>query len=182
MIDEKIYQEYNQWKEDNKDIINFLYDNDSLLLVRFDYILEVLDYFFDKLIDDPTYTENEHDIFVTGFLYMKNQFAMLNELLEQAYQKDLVQLNDQAIGLNFLLNIIDLENDLLDDEQIKEEDLEDLTTLKNEVMIQINQMKGLEDQYYSDLDTIAERLIKKATNYVSIHEVFLEVANHLELI
>ena len=49
-------------------------------------------------------------------------------------------------------------------------------------MIQINQMKGLEDQYYSDLDTIAERLIKKATNYVSIHEVFLEVANHLELI
>ena len=182
MIEESLYQEYNQWKESHKEVISFLYENDSLLLVRFDYILEVLDYLFDKLIDDPTYSESEHEIFVTGFLYMKDQFVILSELLKDIFKNDLSRLNEQATNINFLLNVIDLENDLLDDEKINEEDILELKELATEVQTKMNQNQNLTDEDYDYLDNISEKLTKKAANYTSIHEVFLEIANFLELI
>ncbi|CCV64979.1 conserved hypothetical protein [Alteracholeplasma palmae J233] len=182
MIEEKIYQEYNQWKETYKDLILYLKENDSLLLVRYDYIFEVLDYLFDKLIDDPTYTETENEIFVTGFLYLKSEFITLTEILNKYLNNSYEELNKKATTINLLLNVLDLENDFVADNNVDTEELKELKNLENDVRTALEKKETLSDEYYDRLDKVSQDLIGKVSEYHSVHELFLEIANELELI
>jgi hypothetical protein len=49
-------------------------------------VIEVIDYLYDKLIDDVTYTEEEDHIFQTGFYYIRRQMEEIINLLKKSYQ------------------------------------------------------------------------------------------------
>ena len=70
MRDELKYHEYANWKMENHDLLKYLTENNSDLMIRFKHVLDVTDYLYNKLIDDPNFSEDEDQIFETGFLLL----------------------------------------------------------------------------------------------------------------
>src|SRR5690606_33398680 len=110
MIDELIYHEYAGWKLEYNELLENLKTLNSPLYSRVETILNVLDFLYDKLIDDPAYSEEEDQIFETGFQYVYDQIKQIDTLLKDIYKGDVKALNDNSKEINLLLNTVDFEN------------------------------------------------------------------------
>lgn len=86
MRDEKVYHEYASWKMENHDLLKYLVDNNSDLIIRFKHVIDVIDHLYDKLIDDPNFSDEEDHIFETGFYYLFDQIEEITGLLKTSYQ------------------------------------------------------------------------------------------------
>lgn len=109
MRDEKVYHEYANWKIENHELLKYLVESHSDLILRFKHVIDVTDYLYDKLIDDETYTDDEDHIFETGFYYLFDQIEEIVKLLKKAYQNNVQDLEKRAKDVNLLLSAIDFQ-------------------------------------------------------------------------
>ena len=96
MRDERVYHEYANWKLEHHDLLKYLVDNESDLTLRFKHVIDVTDYLYDKLIDDPNFSEEEDHIFETGFYYLFDQIEEIVKL-NKIENPDLIYPGQQLI-------------------------------------------------------------------------------------
>jgi hypothetical protein len=86
MRDEKLYHEYANWKIEHHQLLKELVDRDSDLIIRFKHVIDVIDHLYDRLIDDTHYTDEEDQIFETGFYYLVDQIEEIFSI--SCYHRD----------------------------------------------------------------------------------------------
>ena len=79
MRDELKYHEYANWKLEHHELLKYLTENNSNLMIRFKHVLDVTDYLYDKLIDSKIFSEDEDQIFETGFYYLFDQIDKISQ-------------------------------------------------------------------------------------------------------
>src|SRR5690554_7527580 len=126
MIDETVYHEYANWKLEHSELLEQMSKSGSAILFRFKHILDVVDFLYDKLIDDPNYTEEEDHIFKTGFYYIADQLEDIKQILDKVYGNELSQLEKHAKEVNLFLNAIDFQTELLNNELEADPDIDRL--------------------------------------------------------
>jgi hypothetical protein len=134
MRDERVYHEYANWKLENHDLLKYLMDSNSDLIIRFKHVLDVTDYLYDKLIDDKNYTEEEDHIFEIGFYYVLDQLDQINQLLKENYQNDIKDLEKRSKDVNLLLSAIDFQNELISLESYEQKDMDSLIQFEEELL------------------------------------------------
>jgi len=77
-----IYTDYGNWKFENHEFINELVKNKSKTISRFTPVIAVVDYLYDKVVDNKSLSQDEEVIFSTGFDYIYDQFHLIKTLLE----------------------------------------------------------------------------------------------------
>src|SRR5690554_1848246 len=132
MRDELKYHEYANWKMENHDLLKYLTENNSDLMIRFKHVLDVTDYLYNKLIDDPNFSEDEDQIFETGFYYLFDQIDKITQLLKP-YQNEFKALEKRAKEINLLLSAIDFQNELATLEDYDDTDMADLIDFEQEI-------------------------------------------------
>ncbi len=183
MRDEKIYHEYANWKLEHHELLKHLLETDSKLVFRFKHVLDVVDYLYDKLIDDPEYNEDEHNIFETGFYYVFDQFEEINQLLKNSYQNDVSKLESHAQDVNLLLDTIDFQNELLTAENFEQDDMQKLIDFEKDILKRLEANEQVPGDMYQTLDQITLEIFNKMNHaYYPVNDIFYEIADELGIL
>jgi hypothetical protein len=182
MRDELKYHEYANWKMENHDLLKYLTENNSDLMIRFKHVLDVTDYLYNKLIDDPNFSEDEDQIFETGFYYLFDQIDKITQLLKP-YQNEFKALEKRAKEINLLLSAIDFQNELATLEDYDDTDMADLIDFEQEITKKIENKEEVEEDMYEKLDRITFEIFNKLdVEYYPINDIFLEIADELGIL
>ena len=183
MEKELIYNEYAGWKLEHDELISNLKKLDSLLIFRFENVLNVVDHLYNKLIDDPSYDEDDHDNFTFGFHYIHAQVEEIKKILSNYYNNDYLALNMDAKKVNLLLNTIDFQHELLDLENYDVQSMEQLLNFETLIISKLSNKEKVEDKLYKQLDDLSLQIFKKLDiDYYPIDSIYLEIADELGII
>ena len=183
MRDEKVYHEYANWKIENHELLKYLVENNSDLILRFRHVIDVTDFLYDKLIDDVRYTEDEDQIFETGFYYLFDQIEEITNLLKKAYQNNVQDLEKRAKDVNLLLSTIDFQNELLGVENFEQKDMDKLVEFEQFVLEKLEKKESVPDHMFSKLDKISYEIFNKLNlEYYPIDDIFLEIVDELGIL
>lgn len=183
MVDEHIYHEYASWKLENIEFIQHLKSSDSSLMIRFNHVLAVVDHLYDKLVDSMAFTEDELNIFQSGFYYLADQIDEIQSVLKDFYQEDLTVLETKSKEINLLLSVIDFQNELMSVDAFEQEDLDKLIDFENNVLEKLKQNIVIPDAMYVELDDLTYEMFKKLdVDFYPINDIFLEIADEMGII
>ena len=183
MRDERIYHEYANWKIENHELLTYLVENNSDLIVRFKHVIEVIDHLYDKLIDDVSYSEEEDQIFETGFYYLFDQIDEILGLLKKSYQNNIKDLELRAKDVNLLLSTIDFQNELLGVENFEQKDMDLLVDFEQNILKLLENKEDVPKELYEKLDSMSLEIFNKLNmEYFPINDIFLEIADELGII
>lgn len=183
MVDEHIYHEYASWKLENIEFIQHLKSSDSSLMIRFNHVLAVVDHLYDKLVDSMSFTEDELNIFQSGFYYLADQIDEIQSVLKDYYQEDLTVLETKSKEINLLLSVIDFQNELMSVDAFEQEDLDKLIDFENNVLEKLKQNIVIPDAMYVELDDLTYEMFKKLdVDFYPINDIFLEIADEMGII
>lgn len=183
MKDESLYHQYANWKIDHDDILKYMLERNSDLMIRFRHVIEVTDHLYDRLIDDPSYSDEEHDIFETGFYYLLSQLDEITTLLEKSYDNDIEKLENQAAGVNLLLATIDFQNELMSAGEYDQKDLDRLVDVEHDILGHLEKQENVPQDMYEMVDKLSlEMFTKMDVEYFPVNDIFLEIADELGLI
>jgi hypothetical protein len=183
MVDESIYHEYASWKLEHMEFIDHLKTKDSNLMVRFNHVISVVDHLYDKLVDTMSYTDDEINIFQTGFFYLADQIDEIQNLLKAYYKEDLQILESKSKEINLLLSVIDFQNEIMSVESFDQADLDKLIAFEKDVLDKLKLNEHIPDSMYHDLDELTYTMFKKMdVDFYSINDIFYEIADELGII
>ncbi|MFA5560970.1 MAG: hypothetical protein WC964_04265 [Acholeplasmataceae bacterium] len=183
MIDETLYHQFANWKLEYSELLRFLSDSESILIDRFKQIIGVVDYMYDKLIDDANYNEVDHEIFQAGFFYLHDQVEAIDELLKKTFKDDYQKMNAYAKEINLLLNTIDFQNELLGFEGFDQDDMDQLIDFEEKVLAKIKNLEQVPIEMYQDLDLITIKIFEGLNvDFRSIPDIFFNIAEELGII
>lgn len=183
MRDEKVYHEYANWKIENHELLKYLVETNSDLILRFKHVIDVTDYLYDKLIDDSSYTEDEDHIFETGFYYLFDQIEEIVSLLKKAYQNNVQDLEKRAKDVNLLLSAIDFQNELLGVENFEQKDMDRLVEFEKMVLEKLEKKEMIPHEMFHHLDNMSFEIFNKLNvEYYPIDDIFLEIADELGIL
>lgn len=182
-IDETVYNEFANWKLENNDILSELKEKASGIYFRFEHIINVVEHYYNKLIDDPTFSEDDDAIFRTGFYYMTDQIEDVITLLEKVYNNDFNELDKHSKEINLFLNTIDFQTELLNNELDDKEDIQRLMDFDQDVYNYITEKNPIPDNFYEELDLLTFQIFRRLNiNYYSVNDIFLEIADELNIL
>ncbi len=150
MID--IKRDYAYFKKENKNFIDKLKEIDSLIYLRFEGIIEVLD----SLEKQETFTNDELSIFDIGYLYLFDQLEMVNTYLSNNFSS-IEELDDKSVLITFLLDLDDLCCQLANDNE--ERSKLEKYILKVEDILLSEQI--LSDELYQKIDDFIKKISQK---------------------
>ena len=82
---ENQFLDYASWRKSNDKLLTYLINNKSLIIARFKYVIAVVDYLFDKVINEKYELDNnENEMFEVGYQYIFDRFMTINLLLEKS--------------------------------------------------------------------------------------------------
>ena len=181
--DESVYHEYANWKLENHDLFKYLRENDSDLIIRFKHVFDVTDFLYDKLIDDPSFSDEENQIFETGFYYVFDQMDKIQQILKDTYNDQIADLEKQAKDINLLLSTIDFQNELLSVESYNQKDLDDLIQFEKEVETKIRNKEVISQETFEALDQLSYRIFHDMNvEYYPINDIFFDIADELGIL
>lgn len=183
MRDEIVYHEYANWKIEYDDLLKYLLENDSDLTIRFKHVIDVVDHLYDKLIDDPDFTDDEHHIFETGFYYVEDQIYEISKLLKSTFKDDVKALEQHAKDINLLLSTIDFQNELMGVEGYEEKDMETLVNFEKDILEVIESKQVVSKELYETIDETTLKMFQRLElEYYPVNDVFLEIADELGIL
>ncbi len=183
MRDERVYHEYANWKIENNDLVKYLVESNSDLILRFKHVIGVTDHLYDKLIDDKTYTDDEDHIFETGFYYLFDQLEEISRLLKKSYKNDIKILELRAKDVNLLLSTIDFQNELLGVENFEQKDMDKLVDFEQDITKKLENKEEIPKTMFDQLDEMTFEMFQKLNvEYYPINDIFLEIADELGIL
>lgn len=183
MRDERIYHEYANWKLENHELLKYLTESNSDLIIRFKHVIDVTDHLYDKLIDDDKYSDDEDQIFESGFYYMFDQINEIVQLLNKSYKNNIKDLENHAKDVNLLLSTIDFQNELMNVEDVEQSDMDKLVEFEQYILNMLEKKETIPHEKFIELDNLTFAIFHKLdVEYFPVNDIFLEIADELGLL
>ena len=169
-----IYTDYANWKFENFDFINNLVKNKSKSISRISSVIAVVDYLYEKYVENKKLTEDEEIFFSTGFDYIYDQFYLLKTLFELKFNNSFKEMEKYSKTINLLLYINEFQSEALEYENI---DITPLDDLEDKVNKCLDKKENAADEYFQILNEVNESIFEK--NNIEVHtmdQIFYEIA------
>ena len=174
-----IYTDYANWKLENYDLISNLVKNKSKAIARFTSVIAVVDYLYDKFVEEKKLDDDLEVIFSSGFDYIYDQFLMIETLLEKNFNNDLKELEKCSKTINLLLYINDFQNEALNYKETKN-DLKKLDDLNDKVTEYLDKKENAPDEYFAILSDITSNMFDNLDiEFHTIDQIYYEIAVEL---
>lgn len=182
-IDEKVYNEYANWQLDNSEIITNLKTKGEDLFYRLKHVVDVIDHLYLQIVEDPNYSEEEDQIFQTGYLYLASQILILEEIVEKYYNNDFDLANKYAKDINFLLNTKDFQAEAITSLNEDDENIKKLLIFDKKIIKFLKKHENIPNKLFEELDALLIKIFDfDNINYVTINNIFLEIADELNIL
>jgi hypothetical protein len=183
MNEEHVYHEYASWKLDKHDFLQSLIHQESSLMLRFKHVFHVIEHLYTKMVDSLSYTEDELNIFQTGFYYLADQIDEIETILKKYFQQDVHLLEKNAKEVNLLLSTIEFQQEILGLEEFEQEDLDQLMDFEKQLIEKMSNQEPIPIQMFKDLDELTYTMFKRLkVDFYPIDDIYLEIADELGII
>lgn len=175
-----IFEDYEDWKNENIDLINDLINMKSPIISRFSHVIAVTDYLYNQYQKNGNIEDYLENIFEHGFDYLHDHFVTISTILQKEYRGNLVGMNENAKTLNLLLYVNDFQNELANEDDHKQSDLDKLADFEQQVLSYVERHEEVPDELFGVLDDITFDIFDE--NYKGVNEIMYDVALELDLI
>jgi len=183
MNEEHVYHEYASWKLDKHEFLQTLIAQESSLMLRFQHVFNVVDHLYTKMVDSLSYTEDELNIFQTGFYYLADQIDEIETILKKFFKEDLNALEKQVKEVNLLLSTIEFQQEILGLDEFQQEDLDKLMDFEKQLVDKISNQEPIPIHMFKDLDELTYNMFKRLNvDFYPIDDIYLEIADELGII
>ena len=121
---EFVFNDYCNWKLENEKLIYDLISTKSDLISRFKHVYDVVEYFNDEMNEKKKLSDDEKNIFESGFNYLYDQFQNIELILDTVFHNDLALMEKSAELINLYLYSLDFENEYCSQENQNDEKLD----------------------------------------------------------
>ncbi|MBN2605391.1 MAG: hypothetical protein JXR62_06200 [Bacilli bacterium] len=180
LLDNIIYKDYASWKIENHKVIETFKTNHSVIYERLEPVYIVLEHIFNLAVNQEEIDEDLETIFHVGFNYLNSQFEIIKIYFETLFQSKCDEFISYSNLILYLLFIFDIKSDLENngiDSNIPE--LNELETLiENMIMERSENFDYINDKTNETLKIVYGKMNYE---YVSIIDIFVEIAENLDL-
>ncbi|MCR1809337.1 hypothetical protein [Haploplasma modicum] len=183
-FDESNYNEYVNWKIENDELLKKINSYDNDIFYRLKHVYDVIEYYYDKLIDDSSYSEEDDVIFQTGFYYLFEQFEEIKELLNNVYNKNYDEMMSNSKDVNLYLNVKEFQNEVIMlESNNKNTNFSELMKFDQEVYDYLLKKEHAPEEVFLKLDNIMSNIYEELkTSFNSVNTIFLEIADELNIL
>lgn len=175
-----IYTDYANWKFENHELINALVSIKSKIISRFSHTILVVDYLYDMRIkEDRELNPDLEVIFETGFNYIHDHFLTISEIAKTEYRNNIKEMDKNAKTINLLLYVHDFENELENQDNIKQVAQDKLIEFEQKVFEYVEKHEEVPDEMFALLDDITISIFDE---YQSVNDIMFDIALDLDLI
>ncbi|MCR5786170.1 MAG: hypothetical protein K6G28_00490 [Acholeplasmatales bacterium] len=175
-----IFEDYEDWKNENIDLINELIKLKSPIISRISHVIGVVDYINNLYNEQGSVEDYLENIFEHGFDYLHDHFVTITTILHKEYRNNVLGMNKNAKTINLLLYVNDFQNELSNEDDHKEEDLEKLSDFEQKVLGYIERHEEAPDELFGALDDLTFDMFD--ADYRGVNDIMYEVAEELNLI
>ncbi len=172
-----IYEDYEAFKREKKDLINNLVKTKSKIIGRFAPVFAVVDY-LDCEHAVRNLNSDEETFFSYGFDYIYDQFEYIDTLLKNQFDSKVEAMNEYQDTINLLLFIQDFKNEILssNDPNVKK-GMKKFQDLEDKVTKLLENKENVTEDYYGLLDDISFQVFEaNGLEIQTIDQIFYEVA------
>jgi hypothetical protein len=180
LLDNIIYKDYASWKIENHKVIETFKTNHSVIYERLEPVYVVLEHIFNLAVNHEEVDEDLETIFHVGFNYLNSQFEIIKIYFETLFQSKCDEFTNYSNLILYLLFIFDIKSDL-ENNQIDSNipELNELETLiENMIMERSENFDYINDKTNETLKIVYGKMNYE---YVSIIDIFVEIAENLDL-
>lgn len=182
-LDEKIYHEYAGWQLENHELLTKLKGDGHNIYYRIKHVSDVIDYLYVQLTEDVNYSEDEDQIFQAGYFYLAGQVLQIKDLVDKYFNGDFKLANDHADEINLLLNTKDFQIEVLNNEYEQTKDVSKLLKFDEKLMKYFTDKKQIPPHIFEELDVLLSKIFDNENiNYLTINNIFLEIADELNIL
>lgn len=167
-----IYFDYANWKFENHEFISKLVKNKSKTISRFASVIAVVDYLYDKYVEEKSLSDDEEVIFSTGFDYIYDKFYLLKTILEFKFNNDLNELEKFSDTINMLFYINDFQAEALEYENL---DIAELDSLEDKVNTCLDNKENAPEEYLYLLNKATTEIFEDKDIH-TVDQIFYEIA------
>ena len=167
-----IYFDYANWKFENHEFISKLVKNKSKTISRFASVIAVVDYLYDKYVEEKSLSDDEEVIFSTGFDYIYDKFHLLKTILEFKFNNDLNELEKFSDTINMLFYINDFQAEALEYENL---DIDKLDSLEDKVNTCLDNKENAPEEYLYLLNKATTEIFEDKDIH-TVDQIFYEIA------
>ena len=181
---ENQYLDYASWKKANIDIIEKLIGKKSNIISRFRYVLAVVDYLFEQVVNEnKKLSLDEEEVFEIGYQYLFDRFNTIFMIAEHVFENNYDEMEKLAKTINLLFYIIDFIDEVDSLEGDHKAEHKKFADLENKVMESIEAKIELPDTYFALVDDISLNVFESlGHDYYGITDIFYDIAIELGLI
>lgn len=181
---ENQYLDYFSFKKTNEKLLEYLNNNNSLVIARFKYIFLVIDHLYDKRVNKKEELDKpEEEMFEVGYQYLFDRFNTINMLLEHNFHKDYDELNAFGKEINMMFYIEDFIDEVDSADGNHEKDHDKLYKLEEDVLEHIEKRQHIQDEMLMVIDDKCLVIFDSlGLEYYGVPDIFYDIAINLELI
>lgn len=181
--DEKIYNEYAGWQLENNDLLKKIKTDSDNIYMRIKHVFDVIDYLYMKLTENESYSEEEDQIFKTGYFYVAHQINEIEHIVKHYYNNDFKLANAKSSEINLLLNTQDFQAEVFNSELESSQDVEELLKFDQKILNYLNKQSKVPKKIYDELDNLLMKVFDDSEiNYLTVNNIFLEIAAELNIL
>ena len=177
---EFVFNDYCNWKLENEKLIYDLISTKSDLISRFKHVYDVVEYYNDEMNEKKKLSEEETNIFESGFNYLYDQFQNLELILDTVFHNDLAEMEKSAELINLYLYSLDFENEYCSQENQNDEKLDLLKKYSDKIYAMIVNKEEPTEELHRQLDRLCFRVFGES--YYGVNEIFLDIADELGIL
>lgn len=182
-IDETLYNEYANFKIENKELLENLKTKADDIYYTFGNVYEVIEFLYNMLVEDENYGEEQDVVFKAGYFHFVNTVNELKELLNEVYDGNIEEMNYHASEINLLFNTQEFQSEIISLGLPNDIFVTELLNFDKKLYELIRNKQLVDDSLYERLNYLVAAIYEKLElDFMSINSIFVEIAEQLKLI
>lgn len=171
------YEDYLAFKEEKYDLIEFLVNKNSNVILRFKHVLAVIDFIYDRYCSNIKITTEEENIFEAGFGYIFDRFNLIELLLANVFSNNKDELEKYSRTINILLYVNDFKDEILNIDEFNTNEIQLISTYEDNILKLLENKEHATDVELGILNDLSTKIFDNLNEeYYGLNEIFYDVA------
>lgn len=177
------YNDYLNFKEEKYELIEFLVNSNSNIIVRFKHVLAVIDFIYERHCAEVKLNTEDENIFQTGFNYVFDRFNLIELMLSKIFNNNKEEMELFSKTINIILYVNDFKDEVENFDRDTKEQLDDLSQYEESILSLLEHKEHATDVEFGLLNDLSLKVFDDlGEEYYGINEIFYDIALELGII
>jgi hypothetical protein len=176
-----MFEDYNEWYKDNRGLIEKIYEEGYVLLLRIQDVFKVMQYIDEENTLNKGAEEELIDIFEVGFGYLFEQISQLKIYFEDYFNLDMKLMEKYASLINYSLYIDDFRETIIDKDEYTKEIQETFDVVQDRIDQILSDKTAVKKDFFEEFDLMINSVFSNPKHYQTVAEIFGLIAEELNL-